>query len=146
MIPQRIAVQAGIPNKRGEGMLVWQVCLASVCLHIRRKSSCILCVLASRRVCAVPLLPNCSPGLCRFLRVLCSSCSPILLFIIRCTILARRCTVLWCVQFLLWWCLRKKMPMRIRAKGHSMAWKLPGNSNKPERIKSEAVSTLPEPA
>ena len=37
-----------------------------------------------------------------FLRVLCSSCSPILLFIIRCTILARRCTVLWCVQFLLW--------------------------------------------
>ena len=42
--------------------------------------------------------------------------------------------------------MRKKMPMRIRAKGHSMAWKLPGNSNKPERIKSEAVSTLPEPA
>ena len=36
--------------------------------------------------------------------------------------------------------------MRIRAKGHSMAWKLPGNSNKPERIKSEAISTLPEPA
>ena len=31
-------------------MLVWQVCLASVCLHIRRKSNCILCVLASRRV------------------------------------------------------------------------------------------------
>ena len=83
-------------------ILVWQVCLASVCLHIRRKSNCILCVLASRLVCTVPLLPNCSPGLCRFLRVLCSSCSPILLFIIRCTILARRCTVLWCVQFLLW--------------------------------------------
>ena len=38
------------------------------------------------------------------------------------------------------------MPMRIRAKGYSMAWKLPGNSNKPERIKSEAISTLPEPA
>src|SRR5699024_4711921 len=52
--------------------LVWQVCLASVCLHIRRKSSCILCVPASRRVCTVPLLPNCSPSLYRFLRVLCS--------------------------------------------------------------------------
>ena len=38
------------------------------------------------------------------------------------------------------------MPMRIRGQGLSMAWKLPGNSNKPERIKNEAVSTLPEPA
>ena len=48
-------------------MLVWQVCLASVCLHIRHlKATPFYAYFASRRVCAVPLLPQlCSRGLCR---------------------------------------------------------------------------------
>ena len=40
-------------------MLVWQVCLASVCLpHSAAKATAFYAYLASRRVCAVPLLPQ----------------------------------------------------------------------------------------
>ena len=126
-------------------MLVWQVCLASVCLHIRRKSNCILCVLASRRVCAVPLLPTAVQVYVGF-----SGCYvPLALHSLVHHPLYHLGTAMHCPLV----CPVSPMVMsekedadEDKAKGYSMAWKLPGNSNKPERIKSEAISTLPEPA